>query len=94
VGVFAFAAAKKRTSTLLGTALRVPQGGDIDSRLIAGSVVFGIGWGLAGFCPAPAFVSLGSGNFKAGVFVLAMLAGMALYELLEAGRGRDTAESQ
>jgi uncharacterized protein len=94
VGVFAFAAAKKRTTTFLGTGLRLPQGRDIDARLIAGSVVFGVGWGLAGFCPGPALVSLGTGNVKAMVFVLAMLGGMALYELLEVRRVGRTASTQ
>ena len=51
--------------------------------LIAGAVLFGIGWGLAGFCPGPAVVSLGSGQDKAVVFTIAMLAGMALFEVLD-----------
>jgi uncharacterized membrane protein YedE/YeeE len=83
IGLFAFAAAKKRTTTLLGGALHLPQGNDIDHRLIAGSLVFGVGWGLAGFCPGPALVSIGAGQPKAIIFVLAMLAGMGLYELFE-----------
>ncbi|AMO24763.1 YeeE/YedE thiosulfate transporter family protein [Ramlibacter solisilvae] len=90
VGALAFAVARRRTSTLLGGAFDLPWSRDIDSRLIAGSVVFGVGWGLAGFCPGPALVSLGTGNLKAVVFVLAMLAGMAVFELLE-GRMRRTA---
>jgi uncharacterized protein len=94
LGVFAFAAAKKRTTTFLGTVLRLPQDRNIDARLIAGSAVFGVGWGLAGFCPGPALVSLGTGNVKAMVFVLAMLGGMALYELLEARRVGCTADAQ
>ena len=49
-----------------------------------GDVVFGVGWGLAGFCPGPALVSLGAGQPKAAVFVLAMLAGMGVFEMLEA----------
>lgn len=91
VGLFAFASAKKRSTTLLGGALHLPHGEDIDRRLIAGSLVFGVGWGLAGFCPGPAVVSLGAGQVKALVFVAAMLAGMGLYELLEGRRGRSTA---
>ena len=80
VGVVAFAVAKKRTETLLGGALKLPSAHEIDRRLVVGALLFGAGWGLAGFCPGPAIVSLGAGYDKAVVFVLAMVAGMALYE--------------
>jgi uncharacterized membrane protein YedE/YeeE len=60
-------------------ALHLPERRDIDARLVGGSVVFGIGWGLAGFCPGPAIVAFGGGFDKATVFVIAMLAGMLLY---------------
>lgn len=86
VGVFAFAFARKRATTFLGGTLRLPQSGDIDPRLVVGSLVFGVGWGLAGFCPGPAFVALGMGVPKAAVFVVAMLAGMGLYEIVEGRR--------
>jgi uncharacterized membrane protein YedE/YeeE len=49
----------------------------IDARLVIGSAIFGIGWGLSGYCPGPALVSIGAA-FETGLFVLAMLAGMAL----------------
>lgn len=80
VGVFAFAVAKKRTTTLLGDALHLPAASGIDRPLIVGSLMFGVGWGLAGFCPGPALVSLGSGQPKALVLVLAMIAGMVLFD--------------
>ena len=80
VGVFAFAVAKKRTTTLLGDPLHLPTANGIDRPLIVGSLMFGVGWGLAGFCPGPALVSLGSGQPKALVFVLAMIAGMMLFD--------------
>ncbi len=83
VGLGAFATAKKRTTSFLGSAMRLPVSRDIDTRLVGGSLLFGAGWGLAGFCPGPAIVSLGTGNPKAAVFVLAMLAGMACFELAE-----------
>jgi len=83
VGFFAFALAKRRAQAFLGGAMRLPQRRDIDGRLVGGSIVFGIGWGLAGFCPGPALVSLGSGEAKAAVFVVGMLAGMLAYTLLE-----------
>ena len=91
VGVFAFAIAKKRTTTFLGGALHLPKSTDIDRRLVVGGLVFGAGWGLAGFCPGPALVSLGAGQPKAAVFVVAMLAGMCVFELLERRAPRDPA---
>lgn len=83
VGVFAFAVAKKRTTTFLGGALQLPTASHVDKRLIIGSLAFGAGWGLAGFCPGPALVSLGAGEIKAAVFVLAMLIGMLAFEVAE-----------
>ena len=79
VGFFAFGFARKRAQTFLGGALNLPQRRDIDARLVAGSLVFGIGWGLAGFCPGPAIVAFGAGYDKATVFVIAMIAGMLGY---------------
>lgn len=81
VGFFAFALARRRTRTFLGGAMQLPGVRDIDRRLVLGSLVFGVGWGLAGFCPGPALVALGAGHWQALVFVLAMLAGMAVHEL-------------
>lgn len=86
VGFVAFALAKKRTTTILGGALRLPTASHIDKRLIIGSTVFGIGWGLAGFCPGPALVSMASGQIQALWFVSAMVAGMLAYEAFERGR--------
>ena len=83
VGLGAFAVAKKRTRSFLGGAMQLPTSSQIDKRLVLGSVLFGSGWGLAGFCPGPAIVSLGAGNTKAFAFVLAMLLGMVLFELAE-----------
>jgi len=83
VSLGAFALAKQRTTSFLGGAMHLPTSRDIDKRLVTGSLLFGAGWGLAGFCPGPALVSVGTGNPKAVVFVLAMLAGMALFEVLE-----------
>ena len=82
VGFFAFRVARKRAQSFFGGAMRLPAAEDIDRRLMLGSIVFGAGWGLAGFCPGPALVSLGSGQDQAAWFVFAMLAGMALYEIL------------
>ena len=83
VGTLAFAFAARRGTTLLGAPLHLPPTRPIDARLVAGSVLFGIGWGLVGFCPGPALVALGMGQSKAWLFVAAMLAGMALFEAVE-----------
>ena len=83
VGVFAFALARRRTTTFLGGALQLPTGRDIDKPLVVGSLIFGIGWGLAGFCPGPGIVAMAAGEFKAAVFVAAMLLGMLAYQLLD-----------
>lgn len=83
VGFFAFTLAKKRTQSFLGTAMRLPGRNDIDRRLVVGAAMFGAGWGLAGFCPGPALVSLAAGYPQAAVFVISMLAGMALFEAME-----------
>jgi len=86
VGIIAFGFIKGRSQSLLGEPLRLPGKTTLDSRLITGSLGFGIGWGLAGFCPGPALVALGAGEAKAAVFVAAMLAGMGLFELIEKRR--------
>lgn len=83
VGVVAFSAARGRKRSLLGEPMRMPTATQLDRRLVGGSLLFGIGWGIAGFCPGPALVALGMGETKAAVFVLAMLAGMGIHALLE-----------
>jgi len=86
VGVIAFALAGRRARSWIGTPMELPKRRDIDARLVLGSLAFGVGWGLAGFCPGPALVALGMGLPKAALFVVAMLAGMGIYELLERWR--------
>jgi uncharacterized membrane protein YedE/YeeE len=83
VGFFAFTVAQKRTTTFLGGVLRFPTNMDIDNKLVLGSLMFGAGWGLAGFCPGPALVSMADGQPKALLFVLAMLVGMLGFELMD-----------
>lgn len=83
VGVIAFALAKKRTVSFLGGAMRLPMSSQIDRRLIVGAAMFGAGWGLAGFCPGPALISLATGQPKAAIFVVAMLVGMFAFELID-----------
>jgi uncharacterized membrane protein YedE/YeeE len=83
VGAIAFTFARKRTVSLLGLEMRMPTSSKLDRRLVGGSLLFGVGWGIAGFCPGPALVALGMGEEKALVFVGAMLAGMGLYEVFD-----------
>ena len=83
VASMAFFLARKRTASLLGATMKLPTACQIDRRLIIGSALFGMGWGIAGFCPGPALVALGMGEAKAAVFVVAMLGGMGLFELFE-----------
>ena len=88
VGTVAYFIAGKRTLSLLGLQMNLPSARQIDRRLVGGSLLFGIGWGLAGFCPGPALVALGMGQSKAAVFVLAMLAGTLLFEAFERAHRR------
>lgn len=83
VGVVAFGFARRRAVSLSGLPMQLPTSRQVDRRLLGGSLLFGVGWGLAGICPGPALVLLGAGAWQGAVFVLAMLAGMALFEWLE-----------
>jgi hypothetical protein len=83
VGSIAFLLAKRRSRSLLGLPMQIPPASAVTLRLVLGSALFGVGWGLAGFCTGPALVALGGGFPKAWGFVAAMLAGMAVFELLE-----------
>lgn len=83
VGSVAFAMARRRDRSYLGLLMNLPTSRAIDRRLVLGSLTFGIGWGMAGICPGPALVLLGSGSVKGTVFVAAMLLGMGIFEILE-----------
>ena len=80
VGLLGFGWAKKQTLSLSGAPFQWPEMTLIDRPLVLGSLMLGMGWGLAGFCPGPALVAMAAGSDKALVFVLAMMAGMALFE--------------
>ena len=86
VGFVAFFFAKNRTLSLMGAEMKLPTASPIDRRLVTGSALFGIGWGIAGFCPGPGLLALGMGESKALVFVAAMLLGMVVFKLLELRR--------
>lgn len=83
VGSVAFFVAKKHPLSLFGGKILLPASSVVDRRLIGGSLLFGIGWGIAGICPGPAIVLLGAGVAKGFIFVAAMLSGMLLFSLLE-----------
>ncbi len=83
VGAIAFGHAARRERSLLGEPMRLPTATRIDRRLVLGSLAFGAGWGLAGYCPGPALASLATGGMKPLVFTGAMLGGIAIFELFE-----------
>lgn len=81
VGFFAFRAASHHSTSRLGLPVRLPETTLVDRKLVVGAVLFGAGWGLAGFCPGPAVVSVLTGGCDVWIFVASMLAGMGLYTL-------------
>jgi uncharacterized protein len=92
VAIGAFTLARRRAAagrkSWSGEPIELPTSNAIDARLIGGGVLFGIGWGLAGFCPGPAIVALSGGFAPALWFVPAMLAGMVLHDSVVRWRGR------
>ncbi len=82
-----FGLARGKAHGLLGGAMQLPTRRDLDRRLVLGSLVFGVGWGIAGICPGPALVGLGAGHWQAALFVLGMLAGMAAFEWRQRRKG-------
>lgn len=80
--------ARKNKQSLLGARMQLPVKRELDAHLIGGSLVFGIGWGIAGICPGPAVAILLTGRWQIIIFVLAMLTGMYLYSVLESRRTR------
>lgn len=81
VGFFAFKAAAKQSRSLLGLPMQLPAMKQVDRKLVIGALLFGAGWGLAGFCPGPAVASLLVGGSAVWIFVASMLVGMALHTL-------------
>jgi hypothetical protein len=78
VGFFGFRAVLARPHPIYAAQFQLPPTRGIDARILVGPAIFGIGWGLAGFCPGPAFVALGAGSAAGAGFVVAMFAGMAI----------------
>ncbi len=73
--------ARKRPAPLLASTFNIPTSRSVDRNLFAGALLFGMGWGLSGFCPGPALASVASGNSQTLVFVFSMLLGMLLHKL-------------
>lgn len=88
VAAIGFALARRRERSLLGAPVAHLPARGVDARTLAGSAAFGVGWGLGGFCPGPAIVSLGTGSARAVTFVAAMVAGAAIYEALRRREAR------
>lgn len=86
VAIIPFTLLRRRTFSLLGEPIQFPTISVIDLRLIGGSLLFGIGWGLAGICPGPAVVLLGAGVAKGAAFLLAMIGGMLLVDGFDKNR--------
>ena len=86
VGFFAFRAAARRKRPLCGDKMHLPTSSHIDKRLVGGSLLFGTGWGLAGICPGPGLVLMWAGFTQGLIFVLAMLAGMLLFQGIDGYR--------
>lgn len=83
IHIVAYPLVRKRTSPLLDTKWHVPTRKDVTTRLVLGSILFGIGWGLGGFCPGPGVTSLASGDLRAFLFAGAMIVGMILFKKTE-----------
>jgi uncharacterized protein len=83
IGFFAFRQAERHSQSLLGLPVERPDSTRIDRPLIVGALLFGTGWGLAGFCPGPAVVAVTIGGSQVWIFVASMLAGMVLYTLVK-----------
>ncbi len=84
VGVFAlgYRLALARTAPLFGGKFVLPEKVDLDKALLSGSLLFGIGWGVAGLCPGPAVVGIGFAEPRVWIFTASMVAGMALVRLI------------
>lgn len=82
VALPAFQLARKRSHTLLGDTLTLPDNRQIDRTLVAGAIVFGIGWGVSGYCPGPAIVSLLTGSLEPVIFTMGMAGGILIHRRL------------
>ncbi|MTI17993.1 YeeE/YedE family protein [Rhodobacteraceae bacterium RKSG542] len=84
---------KRREKPILAQNFKLPMPSHLDRPLLAGSAIFGIGWGIGGLCPGPAISSLGMPSGQAFAFVAAMLLGMIMAKVVKAGQGSATAST-
>ena len=77
--------ARRRRAPILAERFDLPAARRVDSGLLTGAALFGVGWGIAGFCPGPGLTSIGAGSLQAAVFVVAMAAGMVLFGVARKG---------
>jgi len=77
-----FLVIKPRKSSVIGCEYSLPKAQKVDSRLISGSALFGLGWGIAGICPGPVVASLGLGNLSIVIFFCAMVVGSLLAKVI------------
>ena len=89
-----YALLRRRTASLSGEPMRWPQASRLDGRLAGGSLTFGVGWGLAGFCPGPALVAAAAGIGEAAVFTVAMIAGMGIHAFITRGKRPEGSAAQ
>ena len=82
VGLFAFRFIPKKSKPMFAESFSLPTTKDIDARLVAGAVFFGVGWGLVGFCPGPAISSIAYGHYESLIFIAAMVVGFGLTHLV------------
>ena len=79
VAFIPFQKAIRKPITVFNEPIELPQNTQLDQKLLSGAFIFGIGWGIAGICPAPAFTLIGLGYYQAMYFIIAMLAGVFIH---------------
>ena len=80
IAFFGFRLMRDQKKTIFDDAIQLPNTKHITKELVMGSLLFGSGWALAGFCPGPALVAFGEGHMKALIFVIAMIVGMVIHD--------------
>ena len=81
----------RRSAPLFGNRFQLPTSTAIDAQLVGGSALFGVGWGIAGFCPGAAIPALGTGRWEVALFLVAVIAGFGLRRLLFGQSAKATA---
>ena len=89
VSVIAFALIKKKTAPIMADKFELPSAKHLDKKLIGGGILFGIGWGLYGYCPGPAIAALAYMESSAVIFIIAMLAGMFSFHFAESNTAKN-----